>query len=89
IRPDSALKIYVAEVLKDIGLKSSIPRALRSEVDALRNAKVDAIITTNYDPFLETVFPDYRVFVGQDELVFSDPTGIAEIYKIHGSLDDP
>lgn len=89
IRPDSALKIYVAEVLKDIGLKSSIPRALRSEVDALSNAKVDAIITTNYDPFLETVLPDYRVFVGQDELVFSDPTGIAEIYKIHGSLDDP
>ncbi|QSM92975.1 SIR2 family protein [Mycobacteroides abscessus subsp. abscessus] len=89
IRPDSALKIYVAEVLRSIGKKNSVPRSLRSEVAALGNAKVDAIITTNYDGFLESVFPDYRAFVGQDELVFSDPTGIAEIYKIHGSLDDP
>lgn len=89
VRPDSALKIYVAETLKAVGTKKSIPKSLRPEVDAFRNAKIDAIITTNYDSFLETVFPDYRVFVGQDELVFSDPTGIAEIYKIHGSLDDP
>lgn len=89
IRPDSALKIYVAEVLQAIGKKNSVPRSLRSEVEALRNAKVDAIITTNYDSFLESVFSDYRTFVGQDELVFSDPTGIAEIYKIHGSLDAP
>ncbi len=89
LRPDSALKIYVTELLQKISAKNSIPKALRQEVDYLRNAKVDAIITTNYDPFLEDTFPDYRVFVGQDELVFSDPTGIAEIYKIHGSLTDP
>lgn len=89
VRPDSALKIYVTETLKTLDSKSSIARTLRSEVNALRNAKVDAVITTNYDSFLERIFPDYRVFVGQDELLFSDPTGVAEIYKIHGSLGDP
>ncbi|MCJ0899170.1 SIR2 family protein [Rhodococcus sp. ARC_M13] len=89
LRPDSALKIYVSEILKKIAAKKSVPKAMRSEVDAFRNAKVDAIITTNYDMFLEEIFPDYRTFVGQDELVFSDPTGVAEIYKIHGSLSNP
>jgi hypothetical protein len=89
VRPDSALKVYVAETLRAANAKKAIPKSLRTEVEALRNAKIDAIITTNYDSFLEDIFRDYRVFVGQDELVFSDPTGIAEIYKIHGSLDDP
>lgn len=88
-RPDSALKIYVTEILKIIAAKKSVPKAMKSEVEAFKNAKVDAIITTNYDMFLEDIFPEYRTFVGQDELVFSDPTGVAEIYKIHGSLSDP
>lgn len=88
-RPDSALKIYVTEILQKIASKKSVPKDMRAEVDALKDAKVDAIITTNYDMFLEELFPDYRTFVGQDELLFSDPTGVAEIYKIHGSLSDP
>lgn len=89
LRPESALKIYVTEILQKIAAKKTIPKAMQAEVEALKDAKVDAIITTNYDMFLEEVFPDYRAFVGQDELLFSDPTGVAEIYKIHGSLSDP
>lgn len=59
------------------------------EIRALRSAIVDGVITTNYDGLLEAVFPSYKVFVGQDELLFSDPQGIGEIYKIHGSVLDP
>lgn len=47
------------------------------------------VITTNFDLFFETLFEDYKSYVGQDELVFSPIQGIAEIYKIHGSVSKP
>ena len=34
-------------------------------------------------------FPDYKVFVRQEELLFANPQSIGEIYKIHGSASDP
>jgi hypothetical protein len=62
---------------------------LAEELELLGEAVIDGIITTNYDGLLESIFDDYRVYVGQDQLLFSDPQGVGEIYKIHGSHSDP
>ena len=37
---------------------------------------------------LETLFPNFDTYIGQEELLFSNITGIGEIYKIHGSVTD-
>lgn len=86
---ESALKVEVARYVED--LPASLPESgpLAEEVELLSRAVVDGVITTNFDPILETLFPEFRVFVGQDELMFANPQGIGEIYKIHGSCSDP
>lgn len=60
-----------------------------AEIDALRNLNIEGVITTNWDNLAEILYPDYRVYVGQDELLFSNPQSIGEIYKIHGGADRP
>lgn len=59
------------------------------EIELLSRLNVDGIITTNWDTLLESLFPDYKVFTGQNELLFSNTQSIAEIYKIHGSASRP
>ncbi|MBN9628804.1 MAG: hypothetical protein ABS39_18590 [Acidovorax sp. SCN 65-28] len=60
-----------------------------NEIALLSQLNVDGIVTTNWDNFLESLFPDYKVFVGQNELLFSNTQAIGEIYKIHGSATRP
>ena len=38
---------------------------------------------------LESIFPDYKTYIGQDELILENPQWIAEIYKIHGCASKP
>jgi len=59
------------------------------EIALLSKLNVDGIVTTNWDTLLEVLFPDYKVFVGQNELLFSNTQAIGEIYKIHGSATRP
>lgn len=77
---------YTDEALAKMPAKGS---AERVELDLLVAAVVDGVITTNYDELLETIFPEFHRYVGQDELLFADSQGIGEIYKIHGSASDP
>lgn len=66
-----------------------IPAALEDEFELFKRVTVDGIISTNYDRLLSVAFPEFAVYTGQDELLFADPHGIAEIYQIHGSSTRP
>lgn len=83
----SALKIAVSNHLSKYTLpKESI------EIELLKKLSIRSIsgvITTNYDTMLDELFPKFTTYIGQEELIFANITGIGEIYKIHGSLTDP
>ena len=87
---NSALKIAVARHFKDKEYLFQTPE-LNNEVKKLKKLKkhVSGIITTNYDQFLEYLFDDFKVYIGQDELLFNPSYNIAEVYKIHGCCSFP
>ncbi|WP_181420677.1 SIR2 family protein [Curtobacterium sp. MCPF17_046] len=90
--PETAQSPLKIEVAKHLGeAVASIPQSgkLSDELALLRSAVVEGIITTNYDTLLETLFPSFTVYAGQDELLFNNSFGIGEIFKIHGSSDIP
>lgn len=71
-RPSSPLRISIAHYLNNlppIGLTDS----LTEELSALGAMNVDGIITTNFDTFLESIFTEYRSFVGQQSLLTQVP----------------
>lgn len=85
----SALRIEICNYLNGLSFPDVATSPYREEIEAFSRLNVDGIITTNWDGLLERFFPDYKVFVGQNELLFSNPQSIAEIYKIHGSASRP
>jgi hypothetical protein len=86
-RQDSPLKIEISNYLKTFTISNE--PALQEEIKALSTAVIDGVITTNWDLLLEKVFADFEVYRGQDQLLFSNPQSIAEIYKIHGCCTLP
>ena len=83
----SPLKIAISEYLSS--LNYTINNDEIKLLKKLSKRNVSGIITTNYDSLLETIFDKFKVFVGQEELIFSDIYQIGEIYKIHGSITEP
>lgn len=86
---EGPLKVEVARLAADaLGrVPTSGPKA--AELALLARAVIDGVITTNYDGLMEHVLPEFKTFVGQEELLFSDTQGVGEIYKIHGSASAP
>lgn len=83
---ESPFRRHLAYIFSEIS-KTSLPPDLEEELSDLgviAKHSVNGVITTNYDGFLETIFPEYDVYIGQEDLIFSQSTGVAEIYKIHG-----
>lgn len=83
------LKYEMAKYLSSFALQDVQASGFSDEIAAFADISVDGIITTNWDSLIEECFPDYTVYVGQNELLFSNPQSIAEIYKIHGTATDP
>lgn len=78
----SPLKFEICNYLKN-SFKLYNPK-YQKEIEALKKTNIDGIITTNWDCFIESIFPDHNLFIGQTDLIFSEIQGISEIYKIHG-----
>lgn len=86
------LSPFKAEVAAYIGRQCKIISEYEDEVkmlEELSEKSLSGIITTNYDEFLEEHLQGYKTYVGQKELIFSAIQGVAEIFKIHGSITLP
>lgn len=83
---------FKAEMSYYLEEKSKLKEEYKSEVSLLRKVakkSIAGIITTNYDLFFETYLSEYKSYIGQQSLLFSQLQGIAEVYKIHGSVSNP
>lgn len=87
LKMDSPIKIEISDYLKTI--HENTREEYQSEIELLASSKIDGVITTNWDLFLESIFKEFSVFVGQEGLFSSRNHGIAEIYKIHGCSSEP
>jgi hypothetical protein len=85
----SALRIEISRYLSKLGEVDAKGSGYPEEVALLSALNVDGIITTNWDLFLEQLYPDYKKYIGQNELLFSNPQEVGEIYKIHGCATRP
>lgn len=89
---ENGVSPFKAEIAAQLSACNTIKPEYTEEVKKLKSISkknIAGIITTNYDLFFESLFEDYKSYVGQDELVFSAIQGVAEIYKIHGSVSKP
>lgn len=89
INNSSPLKFAISDYLCEISEDFMSSAEHANELALLSDLNVDGIITTNWDTVIEELFTDYKVFIGQKELLFSNPQGIGEIYKIHGCITKP
>lgn len=85
----SALRIEICNYLSTLDQSKAKSSPYPAEVELLATLNVDGIITTNWDLFIEQLFPDYKIYIGQEQLLFSNPQEIGEIYKIHGCSTNP
>lgn len=86
---DSPLRYEIAKYLaaktENIPLESL---ALYEELELLKECEIDGVITTNWDLLIEKIFPEYEVYKGQQDILYSNIMNIGEIYKIHGCCSD-
>lgn len=90
----SALKYIACQIIesrvKNSGFcnRDILDPILQEELTQFSTINVPGIITTNYDSLLDSIFPGYSVYVGQNEMLMSPIQGVGEIYKIHGSVSN-
>lgn len=83
----SPFKTKIAEIFSNLELLDSKSEEIQYFDAMIRNARM--IITTNYDNFIEKRFQkNINIHIGNKGL-FNSPGELGELYKIHGSIDDP
>lgn len=91
-RIKNGLSPFKAEIASYIKRNCRMVEKYKIEIEMLSKLSeknIAGVITTNYDTFIEDNFIGYTKFVGQKQLIFSAIQGIAEIFKIHGSVEQP
>ena len=82
-------KYLIAKQTKELELDINRPEYDEVQYLIQNQNKIAGVITTNYDGILETIFKDFTVMVGQDNLLASNMFSIFEIFKIHGDCKNP
>ena len=83
---ESPMKALVADLVSSYRMKPN------EETELLSRAglnQVSGVITTNYDLMCEQLFPSFKTYVGEQDLLLADQSYAQEVYKIHGSVDRP
>ncbi|WP_268621343.1 SIR2 family protein, partial [Escherichia coli] len=89
INEQSPLKLSISKYIENAHKNIIENDELKHEISLFAKANIDGVITTNWDVFLESLFPKFTTFIGQDGLITGRSHGIAEIYKIHGCCTEP
>lgn len=83
------LKYHISKIINEYYIEFDIDTNLyKEEITLLKKLTPESIITTNYDKFLDDIFEDYDVMVGQNSVYDRKSTNSFKILKIHGSVDD-
>lgn len=86
-----AVKIMAASKFSNLSLKKDAQTA--SELAILRKLPdvIPCVITTNYDRIIENDLFEgkFKVYSRVSDYYLSSSQGIGEIFKIHGTCDDP
>lgn len=85
----SPFKAEIAQYIKQNSIINSVYLDEINKLSEISEKSISGVITTNYDTFLEDCFKGFKKYVGQSQLIFSAIQGVAEIYKIHGSVEVP
>lgn len=88
----SPFKLELARHFSTFEINPNAEENLEIELEKIKRIatnNIAAIITTNYDQFLETMFPTFKTYIGQNDLLFSKYAEVGEIYKIHGCCTKP
>jgi hypothetical protein len=80
------LKIELSNYIANI---QKLAKQYKKEIALFKEIVIDGVITTNWDTFLEETFDEFKVYIGQQELIFTEAISIGEIYKIHGCITKP
>lgn len=80
---------FKIELARFINSKKQLKSEFKSEIELLAKAVLSGVLTTNWDDFLQNAFSDFKVNIGQKEIIFSDQHSIGDIYKIHGCMSQP